>query len=192
MSRALAILVLLTLPASALAQSRPRLSAGIGVTFFESTGKVRLTPAFRNHRTGFGPAIGLNWHTAEFMRLSNGFATRGDLRIRPLMVGLSYTRIRGRLATTAALVGGYSFNRISSMMPAAGAPVELRVEKSVAFAPVATLGLDLTRKLGLVANASYLVTRPQVTARSASLEDHRWRFRADTLVVQVGVVFGFF
>ena len=63
--------------------------------------------------------------------------------------------------------------------------------KSVAFAPVATLGLDPTRKLGLVANASYLGTRPQVTARSASLED-RWRFRADTLVVQVGVVFGFF
>ena len=190
MIRALARVALLMLPALSPAQNHPRLSAGVGATFFESTGKVRLSPAFQGHRNGFGPALGLNWHTTEFARESKGLAARGDLRIRPVMVGLSYTRIRGKLAATAALVGGYSFNHVASTTPASS-PVELRVENSLAWAPRVGIGLDLTRRVGFVTSASYLVTRPQVTVQRGALED-RGHFRADTLIVQAGIVFAFF
>lgn len=174
-----------------MAQSGARLSAGVGVKFFESTGKVGPTPLIRGRRSGFGPTLGLNWHNTEVGLESRGLSARGDLRVRPVMVGPSYTVIRGRVAATLGAMGGYSFNRISSSMPGRGEPVEFRVKNSLAWAPTAILGLDLTRKAGLLAQASYLVTRPQVTTLSAGIE-HRSRFRADTLVVQGGVVFKLF
>ena len=190
-NRTLGILLLLMLPQIAAAQSDARFSAGVGVTYFESSGKLRLSPVLRGRPHGFGLSFGADWFNTDVVLGSGGFAARGDLRVRPLMLGPSYTFIRGRLSTTAAVLGGYSFNSISSMAPTAGTPVELRVENSLALAPTVTLGLDLTRKLGLVTRASYLVTRPQVTASSAGQET-RSRWRADTLVVQAGIVVGLF
>lgn len=189
-----AIGLMLAMPAAA--QTDARVGVGVGVTFFESTGRgiddsVRLTPVIRGRRRGFAPAVGFNWLATEVVPSAAAIAVRGDLRVRPVMVGPSYTVVRGRVAATAAVVGGYSFNRIASIVPEGGPPVTLRVDNSLAWAPTATVAVDLSRRFGLVTQASYLVTRPTVTLRSAALED-RSRWKADTLVIQVGVVVGLF
>lgn len=190
-TRSLSVLIMLMLAGPAAAQSDSRFSVGPGVTFFESTGKFQFGPAVRGRRAGFGPTLGFNWHTTEVEPGAVGLAAPSELRVRPVMAGLSHTTIRGRFATTVAVVGGYSFNRISTTESAAEPPVDLRVENSLAWAPVVTLGMDLNRKFGLMATASYLVTRPQVTITSAGRET-RSRLHADSLVVLVGVVVGLF
>jgi hypothetical protein len=43
-------------------------------------------------------------------RAAKDLAVRGDLRVRPIMMGLAYTAVVGRLATTAAIVAGYAFS----------------------------------------------------------------------------------
>ena len=184
------------LAAPAEAQTGARLSAGAGVTFYESTGRgiddaVRLTPVLRAGRRGFGLALGFNWLATEVVPRSTAIAVRGDLRVRPVMVGPAYTVVRGRVALSAAVVGGYSFNRVAAIVPDGGPAATLRVDNSLAWAPTATVAVDLSRRFGLVAQASYLVTRPTLTLRSGHLED-RSRWKADTLAVQVGVVVGLF
>ena len=177
------------------AQSDYRFAAGVGVTFFESTGKgiddaVRLTPMLRSRRRGFGSALGFNWLATEVEPGGKDLAVRGDLRVRPIMVGPAYTAVAGRLATTAAVVAGYAFNRITPVATG-GEPVSLRVANSVAWAPSLTLAFDLSRRFGVVTQASYLVTRPRITTEINGTAD-RSRWRADTLVVQAGVVIGVF
>lgn len=177
------------------AQSDYRLSAGAGVTFFESTGKgiddaVRLTPVLRSRRRGFGTALGFNWLATEVEPGAKDLAVRGDLRVRPIMFGPAYTAVAGRLATTAAVVAGYAFNRITPVATSSE-PVSLTVANSVAWAPSLTLAFDLSRRFGVVTQASYLVTRPRITTEIDGRVD-RSRWRADTLVVQAGVVIGVF
>jgi hypothetical protein len=46
-------------------------------------------------------------------RAAKDLAVRGDLRVRPIMMGPGYTAVAGRLATTAAVVAGYAFSRIT-------------------------------------------------------------------------------
>jgi hypothetical protein len=55
------LMVLQALAAPARAQSDARLSAGVGIKYFESTGKLRLSPLVRGRRSGFRPAFGFNW-----------------------------------------------------------------------------------------------------------------------------------
>lgn len=184
------------LAAPAEAQTGARVSAGVGVTFYESTGRgiddaVRLTPILRGRRSGFGPALGFNWLATEIVPRSTAIGVRGDLRVRPIMVGPSYTVVRGRVALSAAVVGGYSFNRVAAIVPNGGSAATLRVDNSLAWAPGATVAIDLSRRFGLVTQASYLVTRPRLTLRSGEFVD-RSRWKADTLVVQFGVVVGLF
>ncbi len=192
----LLIVLAVALASTAAAQTGARFSAGAGVTFYESTGRgiddaVRLTPVLRGRRSGFGPALGFNWLATEVVPRSTATGVRGDLRVRPVMIGPSYTVVRGRVASSAAVVGGYSFNRIAAIVADGSPAVTLRVANSLAWAPTATVAIDLSRRFGLVTQASYLVTRPTVTLRSGELED-RSPWKADTLVVQVGVVVGLF
>jgi hypothetical protein len=177
------------------AQSDYRFAAGVGVTFFESTGKgiddaVRLTPVLRSRRRGFGAALGFNWLATEVEPDAKNLAVRGDLRVRPIMIGPAYTAVTGRLAATAAIVAGYAFNRIAPVATGS-APAALTVANSVAWAPSLTLALDLSRRFGVVTQASYLVTRPRITTEIGGIVD-RSRWRADTLVIQTGVVIGVF
>lgn len=177
------------------AQSDYRFAAGVGVTFLESTGKgiddaVRLTPVLRGRRRGLGVALGFNWLATEVETGAKDLAVRGDLRVRPIMMGPAYTAVAGRLATTAAVVAGYAFNRLTPVATGSE-PVSLRVANSIAWAPSLTLALDLSRRFGVVTRASYLVTRPAITTEIEGTRD-RARWRADTLLVQAGVVFGVF
>lgn len=192
------LLFLSLLPAMpALAQSSARVGVGAAAAFFEATGEgiedsVRITPLVRVRRNGWAPALAFNWFATEVSpKTSSIQAARGDLTVRPVMAGVSYTFSHARLATSVGVVGGYALNGIAAIEQGGGQPVELRVENSVAWAPTATLAVDLTRRLGLLTQVGYVVARPTVTARVGGVED-RSRWKADSLVLQVGAVVGLF
>jgi hypothetical protein len=105
--------------------------------------------------------------------------------------GLSYTFTHRRLATSVAFVGGFAFNHITAIDDAREQPVELRVANSAAWAPTATVAVDLTGRLGLVTQVGYVVVRPTVTASAGGRFD-RSPWKADSLVLQVGAAIGLF
>ncbi len=179
----------------AAAQSGARVGVGAAVAFFEATDEgiddsIRVTPLVRVRRDGWAPAVAFNWFTTE-VTTSSLFAARGDLAIRPVMAGVSYTVARGTLSTSLALVGGYSFNRIAAIADTRSQGIDLRVADSAAWAPIATAALDLTKRLGLVTQIGYVVARPTVTVRTVDRVD-RSRWKADSLVLQIGAVVGLF
>ncbi len=174
------------------------MGVGAGAAFFEATGEgtddsVRITPLVRVRRNGWAPAIAFNWFATEVtVKSSIAVAARGDLAVRPVMAGISYTITRGRLAVTFSGVGGYAFNTIDAIDDTGSRPVKLRIDNSASWAPIATTAVDLTRRLGLVTQAGYVVVRPTVTVTAADGRVDRSRWRADSIVLQVGAVIGLF
>lgn len=147
---------------------------------------LRLRP-----RNGMGPAIAFNWTNTE---IETGPAARPGLaaiQLRPVMAGVEYGVVRGRLAVGASAVGGYSFNRLAVDTARAGPGRAIAVGNSFVWRPGAVLWADVTPRVGINVFGGYLFARPKVTfASDASIATER--VNAGSVVVSVGVAYWIF
>lgn len=115
--------------------------------------------------TGLGPTIGLGWYEGD-LRLArvSGSARVGQLRVRPLMGGVGYTWVTGRVATGASINAGISFNSIRvddmySLGFSSGGEVRGGASNSFAARPQLRVEYAVTRKMGVYSSASYFFTQ---------------------------------
>lgn len=113
---------------------------------------------------GLGLTLGFGWYTAD-LTLSgvSDDAEVGDLRVRPLMAGVGYTWVKGRVATGVSINAGVSFNSIrlnDQYRSFFGPGTEVRVDASNSFAARPQLRVEyaVARKVGIFSSAGYFFT----------------------------------
>jgi hypothetical protein len=113
---------------------------------------------------GFGPTIGFGWYTGD-LTLSGVTGDRevGDLRVRPLMAGVGYTWVKGKLATGVSINAGISFNSIKlndQYRTFFGPGTEVRVDASNSFAARPQLRFEyaVAKKVGVYTSLGYFFT----------------------------------
>jgi hypothetical protein len=146
--------------------------AGIGAsvgTFFTSDDDVNtalgagvnvgLAP-----QNGLGGTLGLGWYQTD-LTLSGVSGDRevGRLRVRPLLAGVAYTWVNGRVATAASISAGISFNSIrlnDEYRTFFGPGTEVRVDASNSFALRPQLRVEYTvaKKIGVYSTVGYFFT----------------------------------
>ncbi len=184
----------------ALAQTKGRVGVGVSTTINVTpddgvgTGKgvgvlLRLNP-----KAGWGPAGAFNWFEAD---LSNPAAASGDdfatLRIRPLMGGVSYNVVNGPLLTSFSIVGGPSFNRArfqDGFVRSSVAAID--ADNSLAIRPGVGVTYTLRPRVALVGFGGYMINRPGIVYRDSAGTEFRDQWKADAVVLSVGVVYSLF
>ena len=113
---------------------------------------------------GVGLTLGFGWYTAD-LTLSgvSGDAEVGDLRVRPLMAGVSSTWVKGRVATGVSINAGVSFNSIrlnDQYRSFFGPGTEVRVDASNSFATRPQLRVEyaVAKKVGVFSSVGYFFT----------------------------------
>ena len=114
-------LVVAVVPAVADAQVRlPRVAIGAAVGLVipsedNTASQLSVGPLFRfgENKKGWAPAVGLAW-TSAVLDGSIGAATGeyAEVRIRPVMAGVSHTWHAGQWSYEASLTAGYAFNGV--------------------------------------------------------------------------------
>jgi hypothetical protein len=129
----------------------------VGTAFGVNAG---LAPA-----PGFGPTIGFGWYQGD-LTLSgiSGDREVGRLRVRPLMGGVGYTWVHGKLATGVSINAGISFNSIrlnDQYRGFFGPGTEVRVDASNSFAarPQIRFEYAVARKVGVYTSLGYFFTK---------------------------------
>ncbi len=154
-----------------------------------------LSPFFRfnSGRTGWGPTFGLNWTTTTLSAdTGTGNVAVARLKLRPVMAGISYAHVFGRVRVNAGVVGGYTFNTVEpevALPP--GVQASVRLTNAWAAGPKAGATLALTRRLALTASAAYVFTDPKIETRvvrdGAQVYSSSGRVRGDSLSLRVGL-----
>ena len=125
--------------------------------------------------SGIGATVGLDWFDAEVRSDVGGQQVQlGDVRLRPLMVGVSYTRQYAKFALSASVVGGWSFNSMRGSDAAAaayrdrfGAPdASFHASNCLAWRPDASLWFELGNHFGAMVSLSYMGVRPTIVTSS--------------------------
>lgn len=142
---------------------------------------------------GWGFDASLGWFEAD-LRDGRGASARriGDVNVRPLLGGIGYTWLQGKVATTASLTAGVSINSVSlddalATTSAGPSAYALEVSNSFAFRPALEVEYFIARKLAVRGSTSYLFTRPEITF---STPDGRItdRWNASSFTVLAGIV----
>ena len=115
---------------------------------------------------GLGPTIGFGWVPRRSHTCPESPATRrlGRLRVRPLMAGIGYTWVNGRLATGVSINAGISFNSIrlnDQDRTFFGPGTEVRIDASNSFAarPQFRIEYAVARKVGIYSTVGYFFTK---------------------------------
>jgi hypothetical protein len=187
--------------APAFAQTKGRIGVGASLTHNITTDDdvssvttygplVRLNP-----RKGFRVAGALNWFRAD-LEDPNGVSALGDfarLRARPLMGGVSYTvGSQERVLTSFSIVGGPSFNKAEFEPGRAVAGESIDADNSVAIRPGVGVTWTLAERVAFVGFGGYLINRPDVTYRDRFGREFTNLWKADAVVLSVGVVYSIF
>ena len=147
---------------------------------------LRLRP-----RNGLGPTVAFNWTTAEIEAGADGRPALAAIRLRPVMAGVEYGAVRGRLAAGASVVAGYSFNGLDIETTQAGWGRAIAVGNSFVWRPGVAVWADVTDRIGINLFGGYLFTRPEVTFASVTALATE-RLRVNAAVVSVGVAYWVF
>jgi hypothetical protein len=114
---------------------------------------------------GFGPTIGLGWYQGD-LTLSgiSGDREVGRLRVRPLMGGIGYTWVTGRVATGVSVNAGISFNSIElndqyRTFFGPGTQVSVDASNSFAVRPQIRFEYTVARKVGVYTSLGYFFTK---------------------------------
>ena len=192
-----AVLAWAAVPASA--QTKGRVSVGASVTSNTTVDEdvdsaILVGPLVRlNPKKGWGPAGAFNWFRADLKDPAGGDQAFAQLRIRPVMAGVSYTVGSGSLLTSFSIVVGPSFNRVEFDDDFALRSFSaIDTENSVAVRPGVGLTLTVAPRVAIVGFGGYLITRPDVVYRNASGSEFRDRWKADSIVLSVGAVYSLF
>jgi hypothetical protein len=160
--------------ASVSASAQPAIAIGGAVNVMkardEALGDKRVTPGLVLRlapKKGFGPSFGLSWFETDF-------EGRGELNIRPVMVGGAYTFGDRDLAVSVSMVGGYSFNKLRGIDGAS-------IENAPAYRPGVSLWKGLHPRFGLNFFGGYVITRPNVTVNGIER-----KLKADYAVFSAG------
>ena len=195
----IALVLLVGVGSTALAQTEGRVGVGVSSTVNMTTDGdvgtgagvgllVRLTP-----KAGWGPAGAFNWFKVD---LSDPSGNQGDfarLRVRPLMGGVSYNVVRGRLLTSLSIVGGPSFNsaRFDDEFVHSGL-ASIDADNSVAIRPGVGITYTLRPRVAMVGFGGYLINRPTIAYTDSSGREFHDQWKADSIVLSVGVVYSVF
>jgi hypothetical protein len=192
-------LALLCTASAALAQTEGLFSVGGSVTVNATTdddvdSAISVGPLVRlNPRKGWGPAGAFNWYRADLLNPAGGDADFARLRIRPLMAGVSYTIGSQPVLTSFSVVAGPSFNHTKfkdDYVPLPGESID--AETSFAVRPGVGVTWTLASRVAAVGFAGYMINRPDVVYRNAFGDETRDRWKADSVVLSVGLVFSLF
>lgn len=139
---------------------------------------------------GLGPALGFDWHRAVLVAGDRSLPA-SRLHVRPIMAGLSYSVVAGRVSVVPSLVAGYAFNRVS--VPDAGAAGRLTVDagNSLAWRPGISMWIDTGRRTAVNLSIGRLMTRLNVTYVDAGLIDKQ-SLDGDSTMVTVGLAYRLF
>jgi hypothetical protein len=155
---------------------------------------VSIGPLVRlNPRPGWRFASAFNWYAADLQNPAGGDSDFGRLTVRPVMGGIGYTFGPPRTLMNVSVVMGPSFNKAKfddDFTDRTGSSIEAKT--SFAVRPGVSLTQTLATRVGFTAFAGYMVNRPQITYRSNTgqqVEDH---WRADSIVLSVGLVYSIF
>lgn len=164
------------------------------------SGRTRVRPSLRRlPAQGFGAAVAFNWFDAEidesFARTDVPF---GRLVLRPVMAGVAFTAVRGRLAIAPSLVAGPALatldiaERLEDRFAVEGSGFERQAGRIAAAVRAGVSGTyALAPRLGVTAFGGYLWSRPSFTL-STPAGLLRRSIRADSVVLDVGVVVSLF
>lgn len=181
------------------AQTQGRISVGVSVTMNNTTDDdvasvTAVGPLVRlNPRKGLGAAGAFNWFEADLHEPGGASGDFARLRVRPLMGGVSYTVGSGATLVSFSIVGGPSFNRARfDRLYIPGSSESIEAGNSFAIRPGVGVTQTLARRVALVGFGGYLINRPDVVYRDRTGQETRDHWKADSLVVSVGIVYSVF
>jgi hypothetical protein len=161
---------------------------------FRVSPSVGLSPS----RGGWGSSFGLNWFKADIRAPLDGQSVAvAQLRVRPLMAGISYSVLRHRLLTSLSLIGGFAFNRVKTLqgLPA-GVSASLHIRNSWVAYPHVGLTYGITRRLALRGSVGYIFARPplslRVTQNGVLVHSNDASFRGDYFNCGFGIGYAVF
>lgn len=162
--------------------------------------EYRVAPFVRWNSRGEGwrPSFGLSWYETDLhVPVGRSSEVAASVRVRPVMAGVGYSVVTGRLRTTVGLVGGYAFNRAKVDRPLpGGASATVGISNAWAGGPKADVVLTLTRRLALVGSVGYVRADPDITVQV--WQDGRLTYaatnhaRADAVTMRVGAAVSLF
>ena len=198
---ALALALVLGCAAAASAQTEGRVSVGGSIAFNNTpdgdlTNGLSVGPLVRlNPTRGWRPAGALNWFRADLANPAGGDDAFARLHVRPLMGGIGYTFGPDRTLFNISVVAGPSFNSADFdddfLDRTLGTPT-IEAKTSFAIRPGFSVTQTLAPRVGLVGFAGYLINRPEITYRSVTGQQVDDRWRADSAVLSVGLVYSLF
>ena len=159
-----------------------------------------FSPVIRNtpRRLGWGPSFGLSGYRGDITAPVDGRKTTiGEVRIRPLMGGISYSIGRGRARTSFSLVGGYAFSsaKVTAALPS-GTTASIDIGDSWVVRPNVGLTYALTRRLALIGSIGYVYTNPTISINVIQAGQGPSRisssFRSDYVSITVGTAVSIF
>lgn len=123
----------------------------------------------------------------------------GDVKIRPLMLGVDYKMPRGKWQWAAGLSAGWAINNVETRweyraraIDLAGTPdLWVDVHNSLVWGPRLKGWYDVDRRLSFMVESAYLVTRPALDVRANGVLSTR-RLNLDAFIVKAGIVYGIF
>jgi hypothetical protein len=123
----------------------------------------------------------------------------GDVKVRPLMLGLDYKMPRGKWNWAAGMSVGWAMNDVTTpgeytnrVLNTVGADdLWVDVHNSLVWGPRLKGWFERDRRLSYMVEAAYLVTRPELDVRVNGVTTSR-RINADALILKAGIVYGIF
>ena len=154
--------------------------------------RVSLQPLIKlGSGAGFGPAIAFEWFDARVAASPDAPFDAGAVRLRPVMAGVRYARLFGRVSLVPSLVAGYSFNRIGVPDEGAAAGLPVEIANSFVWRPGVSVWIDTSRRTVLNLSIGRAFTNPRVTFVEGGRLTER-NVSADTSVVLVGFAYRLF
>jgi len=196
------VLLALLMAVPAVAQTKGRISVGGTVTWVKPTdsevgslvgigGLVRLNP-----KKGWGVAGGLSWFRADVENPVGG-GDLAQLRVRPLMGGVSYTIGEQPLLISFSIVAGPSFNKLEfdddflNLLPPGPRP-SLEAKTSFAVRPGVGLTWTVAPRVAIVGFGGYSINRPDLVYRDINGVEYKNQWKADAVLLSVGAVYSLF
>ena len=123
----------------------------------------------------------------------------GDVKVRPLMIGVEYKMPRGRWNWGAGLTAGWAFNSIDTpgeyrdraLRSASISDLWVDIHNSLVWGPRIKGWYDVNSRMSVMVESSYLVTRPALDVRGGGRSFSR-HLNADAFIVKAGIVYGIY
>ncbi len=158
--------------------------------FLERVRSIRPVFRFRSS-TGFGPAVSFRGVEEALDAAGGTQPGLATVRLRPIMVGMEYSLVSGRVSLGAGILAGYSFNRLNVDTTRSASSRAIAAANSFVIQPQVDAWFDLTRRVGLTLRMGYLVSRPKVTFVGGDIVSTE-RIPVNAVVLSAGLAYWIF